>query len=267
MFLQSDRQQRPTALELPQVTLFAATSVAGDATICALRASMADIRFGAVKFFSHCDLPSRRAADIEFVRIRRLTSRQDYSRFILKELAAFIETPFALCIQWDGFVIRPEAWNAEFLEYDYIGAPWPQFHDSWNVGNGGFSLRSLRLLRATLDDRVPVDGAEDVIICRDARPILEADHGIRFADSAVAARFAFERSLAQGTEFGFHGVFNLPQTIGRRNFRALLPGLEPGLINPRDARQLLRYALLGVDIRLFMAMTIYSFRNFWARVA
>lgn len=267
MSLPSDQQDRAIRLQLPQVTLFAATSVAGEATIRALRASMAGLRFGAVKFFSHHDLPGRRAAEIEFVKIRQLASRQDYSRFVLKELAAFIQTPFALCIQWDGFVIRPEAWHAEFLEYDYIGAPWPQFQDGWNVGNGGFSLRSLRLLRATTDDRVPVDAAEDVIICRHARPVLEADYGIRFADSAVAARFAFERNHTQDIEFGFHGVFNLPRTIGRRNFRNLVAGLEPGLINPKDARQLLTYALSGVDIRLFMAMIIYCLRNLWSRKA
>lgn len=36
----------------------------------------------------------------------------------------------------------------EFLEYDYIGAPWPKYQDDNNnhVGNGGFSLRSKKIM-------------------------------------------------------------------------------------------------------------------------
>ena len=40
------------------------------------------------------------------------------------------------------------AWRPEFLDYDYIGAVWPHVLDKYNVGNGGFSLRSKALLEA-----------------------------------------------------------------------------------------------------------------------
>ncbi len=83
---------------------------------------------------------------------------------MLRDLASHVETSHALCIQWDGYVLRGQAWDPAFLTYDYIGAPWPHFSDGHNVGNGGFSLRSRRLLEACR--QLPFDGqtAEDVVI-------------------------------------------------------------------------------------------------------
>ena len=64
-------------------------------------------------------------------------------------LKKYIDTDFCLIIQGDGFVIHPENWTDEFLKYDYIGAPWRNLaHYSFiRVGNGGFSLRSKKLLK------------------------------------------------------------------------------------------------------------------------
>ena len=67
---------------------------------------------------------------------------------MLQELHDHISTAHALCIQWDGYVLNAQAWDASFLDYDYIGSVWPQFGDGHRVGNGGFSLRSKRLLEA-----------------------------------------------------------------------------------------------------------------------
>ena len=80
-----------------------------------------------------------------------------------------------------------------------------------DVGNGGFSLRSRRLLQALQDPRfAPVaDVAEDELIGRVWRPVLEHEFGLRFAPDAVASRFAYERVLPAGPTFGFHGLFNL----------------------------------------------------------
>ena len=40
-----------------------------------------------------------------------------------------------------------------FLEYDYVGAPWPPNQDdnSYGVGNGGFSLRSKSKMLECID--------------------------------------------------------------------------------------------------------------------
>ncbi|QKF93734.1 hypothetical protein QKU48_gp0276 [Fadolivirus algeromassiliense] len=40
----------------------------------------------------------------------------------------------------------------DFLKYDYIGAPWPkEFNHPYNVGNGGFSLRSKSVMIKTIN--------------------------------------------------------------------------------------------------------------------
>ncbi len=130
------QQSRPT---LPDVTLVAVSSIAIPAVTRALEISMDRVCFARAILLSH-ECPTNSPA--EWHKIPRLQSRADYSRFMLRELANHIDTSHALCIQWDGFVLNGNAWLPVFLEYDYIGSVWPQFHDGRNVGNGGFSLRS-----------------------------------------------------------------------------------------------------------------------------
>jgi len=125
-----------------------------------------------------------------------------------------VTTPFVLVFQWDGFVLDPGAWTDAFLDYDYIGAPWEEASapPGRRVGNGGFSLRSRRLLEALQDPALAFDPRrpEDKVICRELRPALEARHGVRFAPVELAARFAFEHLPPPHPTFGFHGHANLP---------------------------------------------------------
>lgn len=231
---------------LDDVTLVAVTCVALPATVLALTKSMAQARFGRVLLLSDSrphalDLPGGR--DIEWRQIAAIRSRGTYSRFMLDHLAPHIETSFALIVQWDGYVIDGGAWRGEFLDYDYIGAPWPHFDNGWTVGNGGFSLRSKRLLEACRNLPLRDGEAEDVAICRTARPRLEREHGVRFASEAVARCFAYERTPKQGHEFGFHGVFNMIQDMPRADFTAVLASLEPRLLARRESGEILRIAL------------------------
>lgn len=198
-------------LQLPGVTLCAATSVNLDATLAALVRCIAVANFGAVILFTDCEVAVPSA--IRRVVIPPLRSSEDYSLFMLTRLAGHIATSHALVVQWDGFITDAAAWREEFLDFDYIGAPWPQFDDGFDVGNGGFSLRSKRLLETCRTAGFVAHCPEDVAICRTNRALLEAD-GIRFADAASAARFAFERIAPDGPTFGFHGAFNLMPVIG-----------------------------------------------------
>jgi hypothetical protein len=91
-------------------------------------------------------------------------------------------------IQWDGYVVNAEAWDPAFLDCDYIGAKWYWHDPGTRVGNGGFSLRSRKLLAALEDPRIALVDAEDTTIGRTFRPLLEREHGIRFA-TALADRF------------------------------------------------------------------------------
>jgi hypothetical protein len=149
-----------------------------------------------------------------------------YSEFLLRGLVDHVRTDHCLVVQWDGFILDAGCWRPEFLDYDYIGAPWPQFHDGHDVGNGGFSLRSRRLLEACRDPAFQLVHPEDLAICRLNRQLLEQQHGIRFAGRAVADRFAYERSTPPGMTFGFHGIFNMVPALGSDRFWEIYRSLD-----------------------------------------
>lgn len=241
-------------LVLPQVTLVAATSVARAATLHAMHTSMQKIDFGAAHFL--CDSEPEAFWDYsgKWSRIRPMHSRSDYSQFLLRELGNFVTTSHVLVVQWDGYVLNAGNWDSRFLDYDYIGAPWPQFADAHRVGNGGFSLRSRRLIDAlqTFPDTDQV--SEDVAICRLWRAELEEIHGIKFAPEGVARRFSFERMPQRGDEFGFHGVFNLPKIVARSQFHDVLHGIERGVLGRRERIELLGRAWSQRDWRLALLL-------------
>lgn len=205
-----------TKLDLPTVTLCAATSVNTAATVAALRACLDKVAFADCLLFTSSDIVA--GSDVRIVPIDPLQSARDYSHFILRRLGDYIRTPHCLIVQWDGFVLDAGSWDPRFLDFDYIGAPWPQFGDFHAVGNGGFSLRSGKLLRACQDPEFQISHPEDVAVCRINRPFLELRHGIRFADPATAENFAFERSWSGKSTFGFHGIFNMIPVLGADRF-------------------------------------------------
>ena len=240
--LNVDSRSRASTLALPDVTLIAVTSVAVPQTIRAMSISLAHAQFGAAGFFSDRPLPADASDDIAWIEIKPIRSRLSYSKFMLRDLRNHIATSHVLCVQWDGYVLHGGGWHPEFLDYDYIGAPWPHFADGHSVGNGGFSLRSRRLLDACYALRIE-ETPEDVAICRIHRTTLERDFAIRFAPESLARRFAFERYAPTGCEFGFHGAFNLAQLTDADTFGLLIDELEPGILNRREHRELLRAAL------------------------
>ena len=202
--LRSEARPDAPALPGPQVPVARTTLACVDCrnhelAIVALRRSMAQCRFERVRFFT--DRPFA-LPGIDTVVIPDIGSIGDYSRFMVKELANRIETDFALVVQYDGYVLNGRRWRAEFLEHDYIGAPWSR----GGVGNGGFSLRSRKLMRALRDPRIAELVPEDVAICETYRGLLESDYGIRFAPVAVAAQFSFETLPPPGPTLGFHGI-------------------------------------------------------------
>ncbi len=159
----------------------------------------------------------------------------EYNIFILFSLGQFIDTEFCLIVQNDGWVLSGKNWRDEFFDYDYIGAPitlliepnetrhiahrypfWAAHFDNipenmYEPQNGGFSLRSRRLLNAprelnikwglqapSFSDRQPFkftfddgDHNEDIFLSVGIRKQLE-EHGLKFAPSKVAAAFAME---------------------------------------------------------------------------
>jgi hypothetical protein len=209
------------AVEIPGTTLVCADCLYQDLAADAVARTLSRCRFERALFFTDASLDVPGA---ETVRIPRLASVLDYSRFMIKDLAAHIETPFALVIQYDGYVLDGACWSAEFQEYDYVGARWPG-QAPYDVGNGGFSLRSRRLLLALQDSRIEPQVSEDIAICRDHRKYLEERHGLRFAPGGVADRFSFESLPPPGPTFGFHGIAHLYNLFGMSD--AEIAGYRP----------------------------------------
>ena len=206
-------------MELPNVTLVCVTSVNVQRAIKALQYSVKNIEFKNVLLLTseECVLDN-----IDVIKINPILNTDEYSKFIVYELHKYINTEFALIIQEDGFVVNAEQWDGLFLEYDYIGAPWPipeddfSFKDSYGnlqrVGNGGFSLRSKKLLRLASELDLEWKSYfgfynEDGFFCCHNKHIYEAN-GCKFAPIDVASKFSFETPIPENNgilTFGFHG--------------------------------------------------------------
>jgi hypothetical protein len=205
-------------LELPNVTLIAVTSVKIGETLAAFYNSMKGVKFGDCKLVTHYDdlvVPD----GIKVEKCNRLPNINVWNYYVMYEMGRHIETDFCLLIHHDSFVLRPEKWEDKFIEYDYIGAPWPVIPDTYltskgervRVGNGGFSIRSKRLCDAPKAHNIPfleVRGHynEDGNICVYNRDRF-IELGMTFAPVDVAARFSQETQMSE-TEgilpFGFH---------------------------------------------------------------
>lgn len=204
-------------LHLPNVTLIGADCVDISRLIYAAEQCMRNISFGAVKL-----LTSLSSENKNTVHIKPLRSKEQYSKFMIKELADYVDTDYALTIQYDGYVINATAWKKEFFEYDFIGGPW-WYGDKKNVGNGGFSLRSKKLLEALKnDDIIEVFHPEDHHICRTYRDYLEIKYKIKYAPEEVAEKFSIDgfkkKDKRWNGQFGFHGGdIIIPQEVRQMN--------------------------------------------------
>jgi hypothetical protein len=229
--------------DLTNVTLCAASSVNVCATIHALRESMQHCEFANVKLFTDANIRLDHL-NIEVIPVSRLSSAVAYSHFILSELCGYIETTHCLIVQWDGHVISGDRWHARFLEYDYLGARWPQFADGHDVGNGGFSLRSRNLMKLCLDRHFSAGHPEDVAIGRHNRAWLESE-GLRFPPRDVADAFSAERCGKVSASFGFHGAWLLPQILGTETFWEVYCQLDDRTTIRHDFRTIFNHVLRG----------------------
>ena len=199
-------------------------------------------------------------AGVRWVEIETLASIEAYSAFMIKGLAAQVSSSHALIVQWDGFVLNPGAWRNEFLAFDYIGAPWNHIPEPWSVGNGGFSLRSLRLLQALQDPAIEPGHPEDICICKTYRAALEAK-SMRFAPPALAAQFAVEDGPLSPLVFGFHGPYHLPTVLEPAQTLAFVESLAPSAVQGHYFGSLLRELVLGARARPALKPALAAFER------
>lgn len=125
-------------LQLPSVTLICVDCVDATKAIKVLEHCKSKVDFGAVKLLTSlpCEYEHR-------VEIMPLTSLIMYSVFMLTKVHEYIDTPHVLIVQRDGWILNPESFDPAWLELDYIGPLFVQYDE---VGSGGFSLRSKRVM-------------------------------------------------------------------------------------------------------------------------
>lgn len=193
------------------------------------------------------DQGAQRLIGIEYVQAPSIKTTKDYSNFLLTGLRQYVSSSHVLIIQWDSFIIHPELWTDDFLKYDYIGAVWPH-HPETPVGNGGFSLRSTKLLDALASPNIPKRHPEDFCICIDNRVRLENEFSIRFAPTDIAEKFAVERS-AWHPAFGFHGLFNFARVFDSAELTAFLHGLSDDYLSGVDAYDLIDDLMMSNRLR------------------
>jgi hypothetical protein len=208
---------------LKDVTVVSVSGIDPTGGMKAIEICLRGMEFGAAVLVGH-NKPENLDPRITFKQCRpdQLQSkdpknRDDYSRFMAYDLGDYIDTEFALIVHNDAYVLRPHKWDYEFLEYDYLGAPWPANVHFTNegvnvrVGNGGFSLRSKKMMNALRDLNLPFtdNGTgylnEDGLMCVYHRKALE-DYGITYAPVPLASKFSQEKHLPDSDPepFGFH---------------------------------------------------------------
>lgn len=222
-------------LKLPDVTLVLIETREHDLAELALLDCEKHVEFGDVIVFTdRCQqfVKSHRRV----IEVPDWDQKVGWSKHFWHGVPPHVRTSHVLGIQWDSWVISPESWRDEFLDYDYIGSPW-WYKDGMNVGNGGFSLRSTTLMRYINKHRTKypcTTHSDDVQYCRTYRPSLQ-HQGFRWATVDVADYFSFECVDPIRQTFGFHGAFNFPRILplGELIERANLMRQSPGIYESR----------------------------------
>lgn len=221
-------------IKLPNVTLFGIDCFKPKLAIMAMERSRHHVQFaetvlltdtskhalGSVKGFRivhHAERDIR----VSLPRATHYKVPLDYELASLCEPSRHVLTSHLLYVEWDAGVLNAYAWDDSWLEYDFIGAPWPPHYEpGWplcdghtnSVGNFGFSLRSVKfcdLTRKAVEkfkdhpEHGPQMVVSDMFACRAIRWWLE-EQGVKFAPDNVAARFSCENRVYAG-EFGYHG--------------------------------------------------------------
>jgi hypothetical protein len=201
--------------------LIAVTSVNITQTIKALNYSTKSIDFGEVTLVTH-EKPRLLPKHIEYQHIDKISNIDMFNYAMVYDLYKYVHNEFAILVHADGFVVNPKSWKDEFMDYDYIGAPWPipdendkityrdEFGDLYRVGNS-VSIRSRQLME--LPKKIgmkwePFHGwyNEDGFICVNRRKEFEK-YGCKYAEPDLAAHFSQERMTPECegvTPFCFH---------------------------------------------------------------
>jgi hypothetical protein len=223
-------------LNLSNVTLLCVETREPELAYWAIDRCLSDTQFAKVVLITNLEYVQTKRADIDYVQAPSIKTTRDYSELLLSGISQYVESSHVLVIQWDSFVVHPQLWMDEFLQYDYIGPVWLH-HPETPVGNGGFSLRSKKLLNAIQQPGFIKKHPEDYCICADNKEFLR-QHGVNIAPVTVAERFAVERTPWHDA-FGFHGFFNFGRVMNDAELRAFINILPENYLSGLDSYDLI----------------------------
>jgi hypothetical protein len=203
-------------LRLPDVTLILLSGLGyrTEDNVHALKYSQKEIEFGSVKY----------------IQLGEIKNIDDWSKAAIYELPKYVETSHCLLIHENGFVVNPQVWNPDWLQYDFIGSPWPYPQDDISyrdeegnivrVGNS-VSIRSKKLLDlAATREWKPYYGYynEDGFITCHNRRWLEKQ-GCKFAPLEVAKWFGRELEIPENQDVTEPFIFHLNRVLPGRNIQ------------------------------------------------
>jgi hypothetical protein len=203
---------------LPDVTLLAYTSHEVKETIWSLNKCQEKLNFAEIKLLTH-EMPVKLPSHIIWEYAPKINNINDFNKYMFLDLGKHINTSHMLYVQAHSWIVNPNLWTNEFLEFSYIGAPWKIVENSYmandgtisRVGNGGFSLRDSRLLNLPkkmgwgLREEQGWLNEDGNICCYYRKEML--DNGIKYAPLEVACKFSYENTIPENIgikPFGFH---------------------------------------------------------------
>ena len=189
-------------IKLPQVTLICLTNKDFEGHKKAIDKSCEGIEFG----------------DVKLIWDEKCNSINEWNRKIIYELKDYVQTDYAMLIHGDGYIIRPELWKDEWLQYDWCSSPWPLPQDDYSyrtpsgrlirVGNS-VGLRSKKLMELLATRPMEYhygNNNEDGQACVWERDWLEKQ-GCKFMPFEEAIHFGKEAELPENKDiptFVFH---------------------------------------------------------------
>lgn len=197
-------------INLPNVTMqFVCTDEPYSAMI-AMEINRRNFNFGAIQMFVS-EMPVFKPEGVDFIVIPRFPDKSYICNWGTREYPKYLKTDYVLQCQWHGFIMNPKAWTNEFLDYDYIGAPWFWIDDpTKRVGNRGFAISSKKFYEASqeVSKNWSTINPDDANFCRHHKEEMEA-LGVRYAPESLANKFSVENQPYQG-QFGMH---EMPQYL------------------------------------------------------
>ena len=135
---------------------------------------------------------------------------QAYSKVLLSaHFWAMLRAQHVLVFQLDSILCSLSPWKVhDFLEYDYIGAPWIDRFYGMDIGNGGLSLRKVKTMIHIIKT-FPLEGRyenEDIYFAQGVYDLAkQKKYPVRIPPVHVAAKFSYEAgALPRVASFGVH---------------------------------------------------------------